>query len=85
MDWNKKLNEDVFIFSGIFLVLAGVGLSAAALFYWKNTGFSKLVPEIAMRIAIPAVTLMQIGIQLIFSGFMVGILKINFRGVNRNE
>lgn len=85
LDWNKKLKEDVFIFSGIFLVLAGIGLSVAALFYWKNTGFSKLVPEIAMRIAIPAVSLMQVGIQLMFSGFMIGILKINFRGVSRNE
>lgn len=79
-DWNQKLKEDTFIFSGIFLVLAGIALSAAALLYWGRTGYTGLTPEIAMRIAIPAVSALQIGIQMVFSGFMIGIIKINFQG-----
>lgn len=76
VDWNKKLNEDIFIFTGIFLTVLGIGLSIYVLLYWKNTGYSELVPEIVMRIAIPAVSLLEIGLQSIFSGFIIGILKI---------
>lgn len=76
VDWNKKLKEDCFIFGGIFLTLVGVGLSVYALLYWYNSGFNQLVPEVVMRIAIPAVTFLEIGIQSVFSGFMMGILKM---------
>jgi len=76
INWNDRLREDRFIFSGILLTLAGIALSIYTLMYWKNTGFSSLVPEFAMRLAIPAATLLLLGIKLIFLGFMIGILKI---------
>jgi len=74
-DWNKKLKEDGFIFGGILLTLIGIALSIAALLLWKSTGYSELEPEVAMRVAIPAVSMLEIGIQSIFSGFMMGIIK----------
>lgn len=79
INWNKKLKEDTFIFGGILLTVIGIGLSICALLYWGSQGFSELVPEISMRIAIPAVSVLEIGLQSVFLGFMVGILKIDFK------
>lgn len=79
VNWNERLHEDTFIFSGIILVIAGIILSVCALLYWRHRGYMELVPEVTMRIAIPAVTLLEVGLQSVFSGFMVGILKINFK------
>lgn len=76
IDWNKKLKEDALIFVGFILTTLGIALSIYALLYWKRTGYSELIPEIVMRIAIPAVTLLELGIQSIFSGFIIAILKI---------
>lgn len=76
-DWNKKLKEDNFIFSGLILAVLGILLSIYALMYWKNTGFSGLNPEMMMRLVIPAVGMMTIGVQTLFSGFLMGILKID--------
>lgn len=79
VNWNERLHEDTFIFSGIILVTAGIVLSVCALLHWQQRGYMELVPEVTMRVAIPAVTLLEVGLQSIFSGFMVGILKINFK------
>lgn len=76
VDWNKKLNEDIFIFGGILMVILGICLSAYAFLYWRHTGYSELKPESVMRIVIPAAALLEMGMQAVFSGFMVGILKI---------
>lgn len=75
-DWNKRLKEDAFIFMGILLMIIGVALSIYVLLYWRRTGYSELVPEIVMRIAIPAVSLLELGVQSVFSGFIIAILKI---------
>lgn len=80
VNWNERLHEDTFIFGGILLTIAGIVLSICALLYWRNRGYLELVPEITMRIAIPAVSLLEVGLQSIFLGFMIAILKINFKG-----
>ncbi len=85
INWNEKLNEDVFIFGGIFLAVIGVILSICALSYWKHTGYSQLIPEIVMRITIPAASLLELGLQSVFSGFMIGILKIKVYEEKENE
>ena len=51
-------------------------LSVCALLYWRFKGYSVLVPEIVMRITIPAASLVELGLQSVFLGFIIGILKI---------
>lgn len=75
-DWEKKLHEDLFILVGTIIILCGIILSVIAVLYWRSVGYSMLIPENTMRIAIPAVGLLAIGLQLIFTGFLMGILKI---------
>jgi len=76
VNWNKKLDEDSFIFGGIIPVLIGIILSVIALTSWEDTGFGQLNPETIMRLTIPAVTLIAIGVQSIFTGFIIGIMKV---------
>lgn len=61
---------------GGVLAFIGIALSVGALLYWKNQAYSQLVPEIVMRIIIPGASLLEIGLQSVFSGFVIGILKI---------
>lgn len=75
-DWYHRLKEDLFIFGGMFLVLFGVILSILALCSWGRGGFGTLVPEEIMRTTIPAVTLIAIGVQSVFSGFVMSIIKV---------
>ena len=60
----------------MFLVLFGVILSIFALCSWGRGGFGTLVPEEIMRTTIPAVTLIAIGVQSVFSGFVMSIIKV---------
>lgn len=76
VNWNERLKEDRFIFSGILLTVLGIALSIYALLYWRGIGYSELIPEIVMRIAIPSVSLLEIGLQSLLTGFMIGILKV---------
>jgi hypothetical protein len=76
INWNNALKEDAFIFAGILATVFSIGLSIWAVVIWQGTGFAELIPEITMRIAIPAVSLLMVGVQTIFSGFIMGILKM---------
>lgn len=78
-NWNK-LKEDAFIFGGTVLSIVGIILSIYAVAYWKHTGFSELIPEVVMRVTIPAACLTIIGIQTVFTGFLMAILKIGKEG-----
>lgn len=84
VDWNDKLKEDRFILWGGVLTVSGIALSVCALLYWKHQGYSALVPEIVMRITIPAASLTELGLQSVFLGFIIGILKIRLAG-NQEE
>ena len=83
MDWNQKLKEDAFIFSGMILIVVGMVLSIIAVLKWKVTGFGGLIPEEIMRTTISAVTMIAIGIQSLFAGFVMSIVKVkNVKGNN---
>ena len=62
--------------AAVYLLLAGIILSIFALCSWGRGGFGALVPEEIMRTTIPAVTLIAIGVQAIFSGFVMSIIKV---------
>ncbi len=67
------------IFLGVLLFLAGLVLTIVALVSWNKSEFGALNPQKIMRLTIPAVTCMVVGIQITFSSFFIGILKIKHR------
>lgn len=72
----KKLSlENGLILSGI-LIVAGLVGSIMALMHWKGTGFSDLNTSVSMRIIIPSVLALMLGIQMFFTSFLIGILGL---------
>ena len=63
---------------GAGLVLAGVCTSSYALWRWADTRFGNLDPFRMMRIVIPAVMSLTLGIQVIFSSFYLSLLQALF-------
>ena len=61
---------------GAFAVLAGGLLLVSAFSLWQRTSFGHLDYSQTMRIVIPGVTLIALGIQSILSSFMISILSI---------
>ena len=62
--------------AGLLLTLAGIVMTIAAIVIWKDTSFGNLNPQEMMRMTIPALTLMVVGIEMIFASFFIGILNI---------
>jgi hypothetical protein len=62
--------------AGFGLALAGLVASVYATFQWADEGFGNLDPFRVMRIGIPAVLLLVIGLQTAFSSFILSLLQI---------
>lgn len=74
-----KLTTEKGAVAGLLLTLAGVIMTVAAFVIWKNTSFGNLNPQEMMRMTIPALTLMVVGIETIFASFFIGILNIKYQ------
>jgi glycosyltransferase involved in cell wall biosynthesis len=64
------------IAAGICLVVAGLAGALYAIFQWGYLSFGALVPSDMMRITIPSVTALAIGVQIVFGGFLLGFVSI---------
>lgn len=61
---------------GILLILAGFGLFVYALLVWQATGFGRLSYPDSLRIIIPGITAVGLGVQASFTGFILAMLGI---------
>ncbi len=61
---------------GLLIFLAGLAYLIVAVLNWQEIGFGGLSYEKGLRIVIPAVTAIALGIQIIFSGFAFAILGL---------
>ena len=43
---------------------------------WGHTSFGALVPGEIMRITIPSVTAIALGVQIVFGAFLLGFIEI---------
>jgi len=62
------------IISGSLMLVGGIGLSVYALSFWSATSFGPLDPSRTLRLVIPAVTLIALGLQTVLSSFFLSIL-----------
>jgi glycosyltransferase involved in cell wall biosynthesis len=61
---------------GLSLALAGFGLAAYSVLTWAHARLGALDPAAMMRVAIPSVTLMIAGAELIFSSFLLEFIDV---------
>ena len=60
---------------GLLLMLVGGGGSIYALALWSRSGFGPLSPVQIMRVTIPSVVLVIVGVQFVFSAFFMYSLR----------
>ncbi len=77
--WLGETSTEKGVLLGIFLFLAGIAVTIAAFCIWGKTGFGGLSPESMMRITIPAMLLIVVGIEVVFGSFFIGILHIRHK------
>ncbi len=78
-DKKKFFTVDKGIFLGALLFIVGIVLTIIALVGWNRMGFGQLDPQQMMRLTIPAVTCMVVGVQVLFGSFFIGILEIKHK------
>jgi Glycosyl transferase family 2 len=64
------------IIVGGLLTLAGLGAATYAVGFWGERAFGALDPTASMRIVLPSVTALILGLQLIFSSFFLSVLEL---------
>ena len=62
---------------GIGILLGGTALLVWAVLIWGGREFGELDPLNVQRIVIPSVTLIVLGAQMVFMGFLLGLLEIS--------
>ena len=60
---------------GLLLSLAGVALLGFGVFVWNSVGFGRLSYPGSLRIVIPAVTLIMLGMQVIYTSFLISMVS----------
>jgi glycosyltransferase involved in cell wall biosynthesis len=68
------------ILTGLSLGLLGLGLAVYSLENWAHTRLAALDPATMMRIAIPSVTLMLAGAEIVFASFLLGFIDVRANG-----
>jgi len=61
--------------AGLILSLAGVGLLSWAVWTWNRAAFGALSYPDSLRIVIPAVTLIMLGMQIVFTSFLISLVS----------
>lgn len=79
LKFTNYFNLEVGLIIGISLFLLGFIGSIIAFFQWESTSFGALIPTNTMRLVIPSVTAIALGLQIVFSSFFLSVLELKRR------
>ena len=65
---------------GVLLGLGGFGLAVYSVEGWAHARLEALDPATMMRVAIPSVTLMLAGAEIVFASFLLGFIDVRADG-----
>jgi glycosyltransferase involved in cell wall biosynthesis len=72
----KYINLEKGLVIGFFMILIGIAMSFYGFSIWSNLNFGLLKPSGILRIIIPAVTIIILGVQIILYSFFFSILGL---------
>lgn len=81
----RFLSVEVGLLAGVGLVVAGVLWSIGLVQRWGGAGFGPLPPTEGMRAAIPAITLMIVGMQAVAGTLFAGAIELAWRTGRRKR
>ena len=64
---------------GALLILVGAGTWIFGLRYWQSHSFGHLDPDVTLRIVIPGLVSLTLGIEIVLSSFFVSVLGMSRR------
>ncbi len=73
----KYITLEVGLALGALLVFAGMGTWIFGLEYWHGRNFGALDPERTLRIVIPGLVSLTMGVQIILSSFLMSVLGMH--------
>ena len=76
----RYVNLEVGLVAGALLAVGGFIPLAVATWHWGTVGFGELEVRDTMRLVIPSVVSMTLGVQTIFASFFLSILGIGRDG-----
>lgn len=74
--WMSLFSLEAGLVVGALLVLAGLALSVAAVWLWREQGFGPLQPGHTLRLAVPGGILLSLGCEMILASFFLGVLSL---------
>jgi glycosyltransferase involved in cell wall biosynthesis len=74
--YGRFLSLETGLAAGFALALAGLGGSIYAVDIWRRAAFGPLSPYEMMRLVIPSVTAMTIGVETILASFFLSVLAL---------
>ncbi len=74
----KRIRLEHGLAAGLCLLLPGAAGSCYSFIYWQQHSFGPLVPAYTMRILIPSITVLILGMQLMFASFFMSLLDMHF-------
>jgi hypothetical protein len=75
----RRANLEVGVLIGLILLLFGMGLLVFAFVIWGRHHFGHLSYPESLRLVIPSVTFIMLGIQTVFSSFFLSILGLRVK------
>jgi glycosyltransferase involved in cell wall biosynthesis len=75
----RYITLEVGLLAGGSLIGLGLLWSTYAFHLWRNNFFGTLDPAVTMRIVIPSITCLALGVQVVFSSFFLSILSLRRR------
>jgi glycosyltransferase involved in cell wall biosynthesis len=80
LTFNKiKLNLEKGLIVGAALIITGLVCSVYSVWTWKRSSFGMLDPARTLRIIVPAITALIIGVQIVFSSLFLSVLGLRRR------
>lgn len=77
--WMRLFSLEAGVTTGVGFLALGVAVSVYAVFLWYHTGFGNLTPTLVLRITLPAVTALMLGVELVFTSFFLSLLSLRRR------
>ena len=79
----SKITLEKVLILGLLIAFIGAGLTIYAVVLWQKRNWGNLNPVDIMPITIPAIYMIIIGVQIIFTSFMIGILNIEYKKIEK--
>ena len=70
------LSLEIGVLVGLLLLVSGFVTSAFAVGFWGRVSFGALDPTVSLRIVVPGMTALVLGLQVVFSSFFISLLGL---------